>query len=99
MCPPRMHRHAPRHAMIFAQLCLLSLRFPAPPDEPVEGRIQSSLQGEMSQFRLLAGVPQHLWLEVPLSALPRGKETGGLCVLSSGQLLHYHLQGKAPLRS
>ncbi|XP_074460921.1 zinc finger protein 512B isoform X2 [Larus michahellis] len=26
----------------------------------------------MSQFRLLAGVPQHLWLEVPLSALPRG---------------------------
>ncbi|XP_016158731.1 PREDICTED: zinc finger protein 512B isoform X4 [Ficedula albicollis] len=26
----------------------------------------------MSQFRLLAGVPQHLWLEVPLPALPRG---------------------------
>ncbi|KAM6248330.1 zinc finger protein 512B isoform 5-T5 [Porphyrio hochstetteri] len=26
----------------------------------------------MSQFGLLAGVPQHLWLEVPLSALPRG---------------------------
>ncbi|XP_030358707.1 zinc finger protein 512B isoform X6 [Strigops habroptila] len=26
----------------------------------------------MSQCRLLAGVPQHLWLEVPLSALPRG---------------------------
>ncbi|KAM6340151.1 zinc finger protein 512B isoform 3-T3 [Alca torda] len=26
----------------------------------------------MSQFRLLAGVPQHLWLEVPLSALSRG---------------------------
>ncbi|XP_075294786.1 zinc finger protein 512B isoform X2 [Opisthocomus hoazin] len=26
----------------------------------------------MSQFRLLAGVPQHLRLEVPLSALPRG---------------------------
>ncbi|XP_039935745.1 zinc finger protein 512B isoform X4 [Hirundo rustica] len=26
----------------------------------------------MSQFRLLAGVPQHIWLEVPLSALPRG---------------------------
>ncbi|XP_075022869.1 zinc finger protein 512B isoform X4 [Calonectris borealis] len=47
----------------------------------------------MSQFRLLAGVPQHLWLEVPLSALPRGKETRGLRVLPSGQLLHYHLQG------
>ncbi|XP_055578226.1 zinc finger protein 512B isoform X6 [Falco cherrug] len=26
----------------------------------------------MSQFRLLAGVPQHLWFEVPLSTLPRG---------------------------
>ncbi|XP_074776218.1 zinc finger protein 512B isoform X7 [Athene noctua] len=26
----------------------------------------------MSQFRLLAGVPQYLWLEVPLSALPGG---------------------------
>lgn len=37
----------------------------------------------MSQFRLLAGVPQHLWLEVPLSALPRGKETGEWSVFSS----------------
>lgn len=73
--PFRMHWHTPGHAMLFAQLCLLSLLFPAAPDEPVEGRIQSPLQGEMSQFRLLVGVPQHLWLEIPLSALPRGKET------------------------
>lgn len=35
----------------------------------------------MPQFRLLAGVPQYLRPEVPLSALPRGKEDGGLCFI------------------
>ncbi|XP_046786829.1 zinc finger protein 512B isoform X7 [Gallus gallus] len=35
----------------------------------------------MPQFRLLAGVPQHLWLEVPLSALPRGRHLGEADVL------------------
>ncbi|XP_019477749.1 zinc finger protein 512B isoform X6 [Meleagris gallopavo] len=35
----------------------------------------------MPQFRLLAGVSQHLWLEVPLSALPRGRNLGEADVL------------------
>lgn len=41
MCTPpqplEMHRYTHRHVMLFAQLCLLSLLFLAPSDEPVEG--------------------------------------------------------------
>lgn len=52
-----------------------SLAFPMPAlsDDPVERRIQGALTGEVSQLRVLAGVPQHLRAQVPLPAVPRGK--------------------------
>lgn len=55
-----------------------SLAFPMPAlsDDPVERRIQGALTGEVSQLRVLAGVPQHLRAQVPLPAVPRGKGCG-----------------------
>nr|XP_030144771.3 zinc finger protein 512B isoform X3 [Taeniopygia guttata] len=49
----------------------------------------------MSQFRLLAGVPQHLWLEVSLSALPRGCDLGEADILMLILRSRLHLQNPA----
>ncbi|XP_047930649.2 zinc finger protein 512B isoform X8 [Anser cygnoides] len=49
----------------------------------------------MPQLRLLAGVPQHLWLEVPLSALPRGCDLGEADVLVLVLRSCLHLQNPA----
>nr|XP_047930649.1 zinc finger protein 512B isoform X6 [Anser cygnoides] len=49
----------------------------------------------MPQLWLLAGVPQHLWLEVPLSALPRGCDLGEADVLVLVLRSCLHLQNPA----
>lgn len=56
--------------------CLL---FSVTADEPVERGVQGPFPGEVPQLGLLAGVPQHLWPEIPFPTLSRGKEGGGLC--------------------